>query len=176
LDRARELYGLSASTPSLLRKALAEARKALLLDARSYGTLVLLGDVLADFDKPDSTGQALKYFDEAIALDPNHPEAYCAKAGLLMYWLNEPKEAERNARKALSLSARNRDAHESLESSYATLIDILMGRKRYAQACWLIRKALRDCPTEFMKDMVEQPLKEIESSDKKVLPGDLSSE
>ena len=83
-----------------------------------------------------------------------------------MYWLNQPEEAESLARKALALSASTREASDSLEFYYTTLIDILIGRKKYAQARWLIRKALRDCPSEFMRDMVEQPLKEIESSAK----------
>ena len=48
--------------------------------------------------------------------------------------------------------------------SSSTLIDILIGRKKFAQARWLIRRALRDCPSELMRDMVAQPLKEIETS------------
>ncbi|MGA9721718.1 MAG: hypothetical protein WBQ86_04635 [Candidatus Binatus sp.] len=174
LDRAGELYGFSDdSNPALLREALITAKKSLLLDPQNYETLVLLGNIYSNFDDPKSTAQALRYYDQAIALRPESPDAYGAKASLLMYWLHEPEEAERLARKALALSERTGEALESLEHelsvvalefSYATLIDILIGRKKYAQAQWLIRKSLRDCPSEFMRGMVEQPLKEIESS------------
>jgi len=97
-----------------------------------------------------------------------------------MYWLHQPEEAERLARKALVLSARTGESSQSLQSElsaialehvYTTLIDILIGRKKYKQARWFIRKALRDCPSEFMRDMVEQPLREIESSGKRTHKG-----
>ena len=165
LDRARELYGFSDdSHPDLLEEALKTAKKSLLLDPRNSDTLVLLGSIYLDFDDPKSTAQALRYYDQAIAIHTESSSAYSNKADLLMYWLHQPEEAERLARKALALSVRGGEVSESLEHSYSTLIDILIVRKKYAQARWLIRKALRDCPSEFMRDMVEQPLKEIESS------------
>lgn len=166
LDRAGELFGFSDLRPALLRQALIKARKSLLLDPRNYDTLVLLGQIYSNFDDPKSTAQASRYYDQAITLRPQSPDAYDAKAGLLMFWLHRPEEAERLARKALALSVRSGKASESLELRYTTLIDILVGRKKYAQARWLIRRALRDCPTELMGDMVEKPLQEIESSSK----------
>ena len=90
-----------------------------------------------------------------------------------MYWLHQPEEAELLARKSLALSLRScRESksleHElsviALEHSYSTLIDILIGREKFAQARWLIKRALRDCPSEIMRDLVAQPLKEIELS------------
>ncbi len=78
-----------------------------------------------------------------------------------MYWLDQPEEAELLARRALTLSAHG---GEVSEFCYSTLIDILIGRKKFAQARWLIRRALRDCPSELMEDMVAMPLKEIEAS------------
>jgi tetratricopeptide (TPR) repeat protein len=164
LGRARELFGFSDLKPVLLRQALIAARKSLMLDPRNYDTLVLLGSIYSDFDDRKSTAQALRYYNRAIALRPESPEGYDAKAGLLMHWLHRPEEAERLARKALALSVRTGEGTEFLELRYTTLIDILIGRRKYTQARWLIRRALRDCPTEFMRDMVEQPLKEIESS------------
>jgi tetratricopeptide (TPR) repeat protein len=164
LDRAGELYGFSDSQPALLRQALIKAKKSLLLDPRNSDTLVLLGSIQLDFDDPKSTAQALRYYDEAIAFRPKSSRGYNAKAGLLMYYLHQPEEAERLARKALALSVHGGEGPEFLEPCYTTLIDILVGRKKYAQARWSIRRALRDCPSEFMRDMVEQPLKEIESS------------
>ena len=174
LDRARDLYIFSEdSRPASLRKALTIARKSLLLDPRNYDALILLGDIISDIDDPKTLDQALGYYDQAIALRPEGPNGYAAKAGLLMYWLDQPEEAERLARKALALSKRSGKASESLEyelsvialeHSYSTLIDILIGRKKFAQARWLIRRALRDCPSEIMSDRVAQPLKEIESS------------
>jgi tetratricopeptide (TPR) repeat protein len=168
LDRARDLYIFSEdSRPALLRQALIAAKKSLLLDPRNSDTLVLLGNIISDIDDPKSIDQALRYYHEAIALSPESPDGYGAKAGLLMYWLHQPEGAELLARKALALSVRSGEAPELLELCYSSLIDILVGRKKYAQARWLIRRALRDCPSEFMRDMVEQPLKEIESSGKR---------
>ena len=164
MDRARELFGFSDLKPALLRPALIAARKSLMLDPRNYNTLVLLGSIYSDFDDPKSTAQALRHYDRAIALRPESPDGYDAKAGLLMHWFHRPEEAERLARKAVALSVRTGEASEFLELRYMTLIDILIGRKKYAQARWFIRRALRDCPSEFMRDMVEQPLKEIELS------------
>jgi tetratricopeptide (TPR) repeat protein len=164
LDRARKLYGFSDSQPALLQEALVTAKKSLLLDPRNSDSLVLLGSIYLDFDDPESTAQALRYYDQAIALSPENSSAYSDKADLLMYYLHQPEEAERLARKALALSMRSREVSECLEHSYSTLIDILIGRKKYTQAHWFIRKALRDCPSEYMRDMVAQPLKEIESS------------
>jgi tetratricopeptide (TPR) repeat protein len=164
LDRARELFAFSDLKPALLKKALITARKSLMLDPRNYDTLVLLGSIHSDFDNPKSTAQALRHYNRAIALRPESPDGYDAKAGLLMHWLHRPEEAERLARKALALSVLTGEASEFLELRYMTVIDILIARKKYAQARWLIRRALRDCPSEFMRDMVEQPLKEIDSS------------
>jgi hypothetical protein len=87
-----------------------------------------------------------------------------------MYWLHQPDEAERLARKAIALSVRTGEEYEPLEFCYSTLIGILIGRKKYAQARWLTRRALRDCPSESMRGMVEQVLKEIESSGKRTHP------
>jgi tetratricopeptide (TPR) repeat protein len=143
------------------------------MDPRNYETLLLLGNIISDIDDPKSIDQALRYYDQAIALRPECSDGYESKAGLLMYWLHQPEEAERLARKALALSLRTGGESESLEhelsvialeQSYSTLIDILIGRKKFAQARWLIRRALRDCPSETMRDRVAQPLKEIESS------------
>jgi tetratricopeptide (TPR) repeat protein len=162
LDRARDLYIFSEdSRPALLREALIMARKALLIDPRNYETLLLMGNIIADIDDPKCIPQALRYYDQAISLRPQIPDGYDAKADLLMYWLDQPEEAELIARKALALSVHS---GELSEFSYSTLIDILIGRKKFAQARWLIRKALRDCPSEVMRDMVAMPLKEIEAS------------
>jgi tetratricopeptide (TPR) repeat protein len=165
LQRATDLFIFSEdSRPALLREALAIARRSLLLDPRNYETLVLLGNIISDIDDPNSIDQALHYYNQAIALRPECPDAYRSKAGLLMFWLNEPEEAERLARRALTLSLRSGEASENLEFCYANLIDILVEREKFARARWYIRRALRDCPGEFMSDMVAQPLKQIESS------------
>jgi tetratricopeptide (TPR) repeat protein len=161
LDRASELYAFSDSRPALLQEALAIARKSRLIDPQNYEALLLLGNIISDIDDPKCIPQALRYYDQAIALHPEIPDGYAAKAGLLMYWLDQPEEAELLARKALALSVRS---GEVSEHCYSTLIDILIARKKFAQARWLIRRALRDCPSESMEDMVAQPLKEIESS------------
>jgi tetratricopeptide (TPR) repeat protein len=174
LDRASDLYIFSEdSRPALLREALVTARKALLIDPRNHETLLLLGNIISDIDDPKSIDQALLFYDQAIALRPENPDGYEAKADLLMYWFHRPEEAEVLARKALALSLRGRREsgsleHElsviALEHSYSTLIDILIGRQKFAQARWLIRRAMRDCPSEIMRDMVAQPLKEIEAA------------
>jgi tetratricopeptide (TPR) repeat protein len=166
LQRATDLFIFSEdSRPALLREALAIARRSLLLDQRNYETLVLLGDIISDIDDPNYIDQALHYYNQAIALRPECPEAYRSKAGLLMFWLNEPEEAEQLARRALTLSLRSGEASKDLQFCYGSLIDILVERKKFAPARWYIRRALRDCPSELMSDMVAQPLKEIESSE-----------
>lgn len=162
LDRARDLYIFSEdSRPALLREALAIARRSLLIDPQNYEALLLLGNIISDIDDPKCIPQALRYYDQAIALHPEIPDGYDAKADLLMYWLDRPEEAELLARKALALSVQS---GEVSEYCYSTLIDILIGRKKFAQARRLIGRALRDCPGESMEDMVAQRLKEIESS------------
>jgi tetratricopeptide (TPR) repeat protein len=165
LDRASDLYIFGEDNrAAVFREALAIAKRSLLLDPRNYKILVLIGDIISDIDDTRSIDQALRYYNQAIALRPECPDAYQSKAGLLMFWLNRPEEAERHARKALALSLRSGEGSEGLEFSYASLIDILVERKKFARARWYIRRALRDCPSEFMSDLVAQPLKEIESS------------
>jgi len=150
LDRARELYGFSDdSHPDLLQEALKTAKKSLLLDPRNSDTLVLLGSIYLDFDDPKSTAQALRYYDKAIAIHPEGSSAYSDKADLLMYWLHQPEEAERLARKALALSVRSGEVSESMEHSYSTLIDILIGAQEIRTSRWLIRRALRTAPASL---------------------------
>jgi tetratricopeptide (TPR) repeat protein len=166
LDRASDLYIFSEdSRPAMLREAFVIARKSLLIDPQNYEALLLLGNIISDIDDPKCIPQALRYYDQAIALRPEIPDGYDAKAGLLMYWLDQPEEAELLARKALSLSVHR---GEVSEFCYSTLIDILIGRKKFAQARWLIRRALCDCPSELMEDMVAMPLKEIEALSKAI--------
>src|SRR5271170_5000937 len=154
LDRASDLYIFSEdSRPALLREALAIARRSLLIDPQNYEALLLLGNIIADIDDPKCIPQALQSYDQAIALHPENPDGYEAKAVLLMYWLDQPEKAELLARQALALSVKS---GEVCEFCYLTLIDILIGRKKFAQARWLIRRALRDCPSEVMEDLVAQ--------------------
>ncbi|GEM_PF-4669683 len=168
-ERAQALYLANDSKTErgrhALREAMASIRKFLLLEPNNYHGLLLAGRISAEFDDAPSTTRALQYFEKAIARCPYSPDAYQDKAGLLMHDLKRPGEAERFARKALSLSEQRED--ELLDSSYATLIDILVARRKYSQARWLIRRALHDCPTEFMKATVEMPLKEIAAKEGK---------
>lgn len=170
LARARELFGLSDLHPGgerrALEDALSRAKRSLLLDPENYEVLILLGRICEAMDDPESVAQALCHYDRAIALHPDNADGYDAKAGLLMYYLNRPEEAERTARKALTAAKARHESPEFLELRYMTLIDILVAREKYPQARWLIRRALRDCPTEFMADMVEMPLKEIDAAPK----------
>jgi tetratricopeptide (TPR) repeat protein len=162
-ERAQTLYlandGKTERGRRALREAMASIRKFLLLEPNNYHGLLLAGRISAEFDDASSTARALQYFEKAIAICPDSPDAYQDKAGLLMYDLKRPGEAERFARKALSLAEQSGD--ELIDSSYAALIDILVGRRKYSHARWMIRRALRDCPTEFMKATVEMPLREI---------------
>src|SRR5581483_7147 len=158
-ERARTLYLANDNKRErgrrALREAMASIRKFLLLEPNNYHGLLLAGRISAEFDDAASSARALHYFEKAILQCPNFPDAYQDKAGLLMYDFKRPEEAERFARKALSLSKQRND--ELLDSSYATLIDILVARRKFSQARWLIRCALHDCPTEFMKSAVEMP-------------------
>lgn len=170
LDRGRELFGMSGPDPSDeqrdLRLALVQAKRALLLDPANYGATVLMGEILQDIDTPDSLAQALELYDKAIALNPSSADAYAVKAELLIYHLNQPIEAERLARKALAIAKQTHEPLEFLESRYSTLIDILVERRKVAQARWMVKRALHDCPTDSMKSMVEQPLLQIEAESK----------
>lgn len=170
LDRGRELFGMSGLEGKDERRdlhhALVQAKRALLLDPGSYEATVLMSKILKSMETSDAVGQALELCDKAIVLDPSRPDAYNVKAGLLMYELSQPNEAERLARKALTIAKQTHEPVEFLELRYSDLIEILVERKKYSQARWMVKRALHDCPTDFMKAMVKQPLLEIESQSK----------
>ncbi|HEY6299942.1 MAG TPA: hypothetical protein VIW95_09920 [Candidatus Binatus sp.] len=146
-----------------VRSALISAKRALLLDPSNYEAIVLIGDLYGDSDDARSTSLALEYYDRAIQIDPEAPDAYASKAGLLLYDLNRPHEAEPLAQRALALSIRNRDTVTQLELTYLLLIDIFLAQKRFWKARAIIREALRKCPGTFMDAVAKNARKEIEA-------------
>jgi tetratricopeptide (TPR) repeat protein len=156
LDDARTLLGFADSETAAgkrdLRDAEIKAKKGLLLDPENYELLVLLAHIHLDRDE---FTEGLRYLDQAIALAPDQARAYDSKAQVLIDYLDKPVEAESCARKALSLSKKTGEEPEFLEFRYSTLIDILVARKKYAEARWIVKRALRDCPSDFMKIAVK---------------------
>jgi tetratricopeptide (TPR) repeat protein len=169
IDDARWLFGFAPSSPEGdgdLRNAEIKVKRALLLDPESYESLVLLAEVCLDYDDEEKTAEAVRYLERAIELSADKPDAYDSLAHALFYHRNKPEEGESCARKALSLSKESGEETQFLELRYMTLIDILVLRQKYAEARWIIKRALRDCPTDFMKGAVEMPLKEIEAAER----------
>ena len=166
LKEARELFTFSMKgTPlqtdfSMLRAARAKARKALLLDPSNYQAVLLLAHILADCDDRASSEEALRYYDVAVSLHPEDPEPCDGKASVLLFDLDRPAEAEHFARQAISRALRQRDA-DSLEMTYTTLIAALMEQGKSAEARRALREAERRCPTESMRDLVANTLKEL---------------
>jgi tetratricopeptide (TPR) repeat protein len=147
----------------MVRSALIKTKRALLLKPDDYDNLNLLANILLEFDDPESEAQALRYYDKAIALRPELPDAYEGKAQYLMTWRKppDPAEAERLARKALKLALRRIEDPEILTLKFSTLIDILEGRRKFEQARTVLRFALRKCPTELMRCLAEGTLRRI---------------
>jgi len=170
-ERASDLFVSSDLKPSderkILEAALVKAKRSLLLDPENYATLVLLGHIYSTLDDPQSYAHALRYYERAIALQPRSGRAYEGKADVLMYGLDQPEEAERFARKAVAVSLRSGEESDLLELRYMTLIDILEARRKFPQVRWIIRQALRRCPSEFMKDTAEGTLRRIDLESKR---------
>lgn len=166
---ARLLFGFADSETARgrreLRNAAAKAKRALLLDPENYEALVLLGNIYLALDGEEAIAEALRYLDQAIALQPGEADAYDSKAHALMYYVDRPEEAERYARKAVSLAKTTAEDPEFLKLYYMTLIDILILRKKYGKARWMIRRAIRDCPGGLMTEAAKTSLKEIESAE-----------
>jgi len=93
---ASDLYGMSDVNPAVERSALRAARvkanRALMLDPKNYETLVLLGRIMSDFDDPDSVARALEFYDRAIQLCPENPDAYRDKSDVVLFQINPPDE------------------------------------------------------------------------------------
>jgi tetratricopeptide (TPR) repeat protein len=145
-----------------LETALVNIKRALLLDPDNYEFLVLAGDILCSLDDEASVAAALEYYERAIRLEPENPDAYDSKSSLLMYWTEPPEaaEAERLARKAVALAIMRGDP-ESLELKYSNLIGVLETRHKFDALRWTIRQALKKCPSEFLKDLTEATLKRV---------------
>ena len=155
-----------------LHQALIKAKRALLLAPHEYDYLILVARVFSDFEDKGSQSQALKYYERAIALRPDRPDAYEDKAHLLMNWLEppDPDGAERLARKALKLSLHDDEDPETLALTFSTLIGILEVRRKFDETRWVIRQALRKCPTELMRALGEGTLKRISDSTNPQVP------
>ena len=118
-----------------LESALISIKRALLFDPDNYQFLVLTGDILAAIDTKPAVVEALKYYDRAISIRPDHPDAYDSKASVLMFQTHPPDEnaAESLSRRAVSLALGMQVEQEILEMSYLGLIDILEARKKFKE-------------------------------------------
>jgi tetratricopeptide (TPR) repeat protein len=157
--------------PNYRRKietAIANMRRALLIDPDNYEFLVFTGVLLDALDDQSAAIKALEYYDRAIRLRPEHPDAYKSKAGALI-WAKPPDEAnaERLARKAVDLARKFTEDPEGLQYAYMTLLDVLEARNKFGELRWTILKARKDCPTEFMKDITDATLEQIAAKDAK---------
>ncbi len=167
-ERASDLF--IASDPNkpgarkTLREALVNANRALLLKPEDYDTLVLKGKIFFALGDRLSIRQAQECYNRAIAAYPENSDAYSGKADLLMYDLDSPEEAESMARKALSLAQRDHEDPDLVEMKYLGLLDILEGRGKLREAKWLLRQALRNHPSEMMKEMAEITLKRMKGA------------
>jgi cytochrome c-type biogenesis protein CcmH/NrfG len=169
-EQARDLFVLSKTDTDdseTLRRALTKAKRALLMDPSDYDAITLIGSICAELDDPESAKTASAYYDRALRLQPENPEAYASKAGLLLYVLSRPEEAEALAKTAVALSLRRREPVELLELHYITLVDALIARRRFTEARAVIRKALRKCPTKLMTATAETSLKQIADEENK---------
>jgi hypothetical protein len=96
-----------------------------------------------------------------MSLEPDNPEPYDGKASVLLFDLDQPAEAERLARKAIALASRPQQDTDFLETTYSTLIAALMAQGKFAAAREGIREAQQKCPTESMRALVANTLKEF---------------
>jgi cytochrome c-type biogenesis protein CcmH/NrfG len=169
-EEARELFiqsSVDTESCETLCRALTKAKRALLLDPSDYDALTLIGSIYAEFDSPESAERASEYYDRALRIQPDNPEAYASKAGLLLYVLEKPDEAEPLAKTAVALSLRRQDPPEVLELQYITLVDVLIARRRFTEARAVIRRALLKCPTKLLVSTTEESLKQIADEEKK---------
>ncbi|MFZ0680598.1 hypothetical protein [Candidatus Binatus sp.] len=168
LDGARDLFMFSmkgeplTTDVSMVKAAEVKVRRALLLDPSSYDAILLLGDILADYDDDlKSSEEAIRWYDLAMSMEPDDPEPYHGKAGVLFWDLKQPGAAEQFARQAIALNCRRRRDVFLLEMAYSTLIAALMEQRKFAEAREALRKAQWRCPTESMKALVADTLREL---------------
>jgi pentatricopeptide repeat protein len=168
IEEATDLYTFSmkgeplATDEAMLRAAQVKARRALLLDPSNYDATLLLGQILADYDDdPKSSEEALLYYDRAMSLEPDNPEPYDGKASVLLWDLKQPAEAEQFARQAIALASRRRRDVSLLEMTYSTLIAALMEQGKFTEAREAMRQARQRCPTESMRALIANTLKEL---------------
>jgi tetratricopeptide (TPR) repeat protein len=145
-----------------IETAITHMRRALLIDPDHYEFLVFMGILLDALDDQSATSQALEYYDRAIALRPEHPDAYQSKASALI-WSTPPEEANAEwlARKAVELAREYYKEPGELQYAYMALLDILEARKKFGELRWTILKTRKDCPSDFLKDFTDATLKQI---------------
>jgi Tfp pilus assembly protein PilF len=169
LGEARNLFTFSmkgeplTTDASMLRAAQVKARRTLLLDPSNYDAALLLGHIFSDYDDPESTEKASRYYDLAMSLEPNSPEPYDGKASVLLFDLKKPAEAEQYARKAIDLAYGPKQYADFLETAYSTFIAALMAQGKFAAAREAMGEAQQRCPTESMRALVANTLKELPS-------------
>jgi tetratricopeptide (TPR) repeat protein len=161
-ERAEELFFLSGSTAVLdvpqLKSALWHSKRALLANPSDYSTLVLVGDIQGDLGANET---AFDYYDQAVRVQPEIADAYLAKAGLLLYNLERPTEAEPLARKGMQLLLADDASDLDLRLGYVVLIDVYIAEEKFAQARAAIREALERVPGSEMRRQAAAALRRI---------------
>jgi pentatricopeptide repeat protein len=168
VEEASDLFAFSmqgeplATDETMLKAAEVKARRALLLDPSNYDAAVLLGHILADYDDdPKASEAAILYYDLAMHLEPDHPEPYDGNASVLLWDLKQPAEAEVFARQAIALTSQRQRDIDSIEVTYSTLIAALMEQGKFVDAREAMGEAEHRCPTEWMRELIANTLKEL---------------
>jgi tetratricopeptide (TPR) repeat protein len=147
-EEARDLYIRSYSRGKInqrgLRAAIVKANRAMLFNPRDYDATLLLGDIFSDLEDANSCGRAFDYYDRAISLRPDLPDAYENKARLLLQ-LDRPQDALPLARKAVSIALTHGYDPEYLDLTYSPLIEALIKQQEFSEARAAIRAATEKC-------------------------------
>ncbi len=104
-------------------------------DTRAYN---VLADTFAGLDGEENHLVARRYFEKALALDPDNPQAHYRYAVLLQ---NDGDLAD-----ALRHADRTIELHPSTEFAYVTAADALLWMGRTAEAGARISKGLKEAP------------------------------
>lgn len=158
LERARRLFLGRATKAGFvdidLNAAMIQVKRALLLRPENFDALLLLGDILSELDEPQSLNQGLIAYDKAIAVEPDNPEGYMAKARTLLE-RGQAEIAEKVGRKALALARRKSVECEDREEAYQLVADALIKLERPREAVSLLKEGVDETKTGAMRELLK---------------------
>jgi tetratricopeptide (TPR) repeat protein len=168
LKRARELYigkpGETGFVKYDLHKALINVKRALMLTPKSYDSLVLIGNIIGELDESeDGLRTVIGYYDKAISLQPENPDAHGAKAAAC-FDAQEFTMAVTPAWKAWRLTIRDPNADEfDVKVAGVYLRDTLVKLGKWKTACTVLERALKRVPgDDWLVRMLDLTKKGIE--------------